>query len=551
MTSETREQRSRGAGWLILLAVVVVVLVLYVGPTLQRAVDPDLRASYRNELQQAAADRDAMRPLWLWAGRAFIGFLIALCLAGMIVVIGGAPHLVRWLRNRSQMAFPNQHGLYPAHVQPAQTRTARIPLVGASNVHLLAPPNERHAQTAAAFTGGNMTRIGASTVRQVLNPQPDEALLPSLDMDVTLPERVDIFSAPLPSQPALLLGEGPHGPITLELDEGGHVLIGGSPRSGKTNLIGSIVAMVARMSPNGETIQIALTDLKRIDFAMLPADLAILRWPVAFSVEQSLDLVHQVEAEMERRLQLLKANGQRTIGDYNRAGGREPYLLQIIDEIAQMSGHPDKAVRVDFSRTVARIGQLGAAAGIMQILATQRPSSAIITREITGICDTRIALKCAALVESMLILDAPGAEVLPSIRGRALIRCGDIQPAQTYYSGLRDGRFDTLMAALPHTLRLPEDAEADGLGADDLSSTDTDTGEGGGMLTFSGTVPIPVSVPDAPLIEYIWQTWVKNRHNLSETQRQVFGYDGGAAHDPAAHAINTKLGRNVYKTSYR
>lgn len=503
------------------------------------------------------------RQLWIWAGRIWTALCGAIPLA-LLSLLGGGIYII--LRNGAVYARTHAPLIYHQH--------GLLPAVADVGVRIIADHRNERAEVAQAIFDGQVDRANAGGIKALINPSPDEAILPD-STTATLPAFVDIFTAPLPDRPALLLGQGENGPIRLDLDEGGHILIGGSPRSGKTNLLASIVALAARQSPRGETIQIALCDLKRIDFALLPADLELLRWPVASTLQDALDLVRAVEAELDRRLALLAAAQCRTIGDYNRRSGeRLPYLLQIIDEIGELSAHPERDVRDAFTTAVQRVGQLGSAAGIMQILATQRPSAKIITRSITGICDTRVALKVATMIESQLILDAPGAESLPAVRGRALIRIGgEIVPAQTYYAGLRDGRFDRLLHGLPRRPGLPADAEADGLGEYDLPSdpvqvpvqtTFTATAAGAGpYMAMPRSVPpaVPPSVPpsmsvsarptwppDERLMRAVYQAWKRTRdqdgnYNLSQAQREVFGYDGGQAHRVAAYSVNEMLRR--------
>lgn len=517
---------------------------------------------------------ETTRALWTWAGRAWTAVCGVIPLALMALLAGGVYLALRYGATYARTHAPlvyHQHGLLPA--------------VADTSVRVIADHRNERAEVAQAIFDGHVDRANTGGVRALLNPPPGEAVLP--DPAPALPDQVDIFTAPLPDRPALLLGHGPRGPITLDLDEGGHVLVGGSPRTGKTNLLASIVALAARQSPRGETVQVALCDLKRIDFALLPGDLALLRWPVATTIPDALAMVRAVEAELDRRLALLAAAHVRTVGDYNRRGGeRLPYLLQVIDEIGELSAHPDRDVRDAFTTAAQRVGQLGSAAGIMQILATQRPSAKVITRAITGICDTRIALKVATMIESQLILDAPGAESLPAVRGRALMRVGgDIVQAQTYYAGLRDGRFDRLLHSLPRLLRLPADAEADGLGADDqpdgpavqtavrsavLGAVQP---QWGGNAVFTASAPVvpqsvpqavppgkravPDGVPDEDLMQEIYRAWLRSRdsrsgrRSLSQAQRDVFGYDGGQAFVVAAYAVNLMLRRRGHAPQYK
>ncbi len=503
--------------------------------------------------------------LWVWAGRIWIASCGLTPLALLALLLGGVYAALRYAH-----VYSRTHAPLVYHVR------GLLPAVADGGPRLDAPHRNHAAEVAQASFDGGLTRIGASGLRHLAAAadEPPAELLPA-----PLPERIDIFSAPLPNRPALLLGHGASGPVILDLDEGGHVLVAGSPRSGKSNWLGSVIALAARQYPRGDTVQIALSDLKRLDFAtLIGSDLALLRWPMATSVPDALELARAVEAELDRRLALLAAVRARTIADYNRSNSdRLPYILQIIDEIGELSAHPDRDVRDRFAASVQRVGQLGSAAGIMQILATQRPSARVVGRTITGICDTRVAFRVATLVESQLILDASGAEDLPLVRGRALVRAGGaITEVQTYYAGLQDGRFDQLLAALPRRLRLPADAEADGLGAADLPdgaavpyrvppAPGADLPPPPHMAAVPGTVPapaadervpVPAGAPDEALMARIYRTWIANGRNLNAVQRALFCYGGGAGHGGrayrvCAYAVNAQLQRRGRPPAYK
>jgi S-DNA-T family DNA segregation ATPase FtsK/SpoIIIE len=133
------------------------------------------------------------------------------------------------------------------------------------------------------------------------------------------------------------------------------------------------------------------TDLRRI--------LAVLRW---------------LTREMDRRYRLLESLGARHLEDYNRKvgirteGERLPRIVVLLDELADlMMMAPDET-----ERTVIRLAQMSRATGIHLVLATQRPSTDVVTGLIKANFPARISFAVASSVDSRVILDSPGAESL-------------------------------------------------------------------------------------------------------------------------------------------
>jgi hypothetical protein len=394
--------------------------------------------------QQAAAlgmaQQRELAPFWLTVKQVALvaagAVAVGLGVAGLGFCIGVALKFVAWGLHWLLVGIWN---VYP--------KDGSLPAVAGGHVldasHLDAQAMRNHA-----LVHGVVTRLPAAAVKPPALPEYDAPLM--IEPGASLPERIDVFNAPRLATPSLLLGMGENGPITLELGDAGHVLIGGSPRRGKTTLIASIIAALAQQDPTGRIAQVALSDLKRMDFALLPPDLALLRGPVAYSPDETMQMLTDAETEMDARMTAFSGAGVKNLNQWNRGRGAHcPYLIIIVDEVAELTTHRDTAKREQFIKLIQRLGSLGGAAGIIEILATQRPSADVLPKQITGIADTRIAFKTATPIESRLILDDGGAASLPDIRGRCLIRRDALYPAQAYYSGLSDGRFDKFMFSLP------------------------------------------------------------------------------------------------------
>jgi S-DNA-T family DNA segregation ATPase FtsK/SpoIIIE len=115
-----------------------------------------------------------------------------------------------------------------------------------------------------------------------------------------------------------------------------------------------------------------------------------------------------VVGEMENRYQLLSKTGVRNIKAYHARGLSLPYIIIIIDELADLMQVSAKTVE----SAITRLAQLSRAVGIHLILATQRPSVDVITGVIKANFPARISFKVASKVDSRTVLDMNGAETL-------------------------------------------------------------------------------------------------------------------------------------------
>ncbi len=216
-----------------------------------------------------------------------------------------------------------------------------------------------------------------------------------------------------PSPLSVPIGVTAKGDLWLSLPEMDAVLVGGARRMGKTNLLhGFIVALL-----QGKDARLVLFDGKGgVEFARYRA---APRCEVLTADSRPLTAgLRELFAEMNQRFEMLKSARAANLADYNAnrgTGARLERIVLIVDELAyalQEAGVED--VLVDL---IAR----GGAVGIHPVLATQRPSSDVITPRLKGNLVTRIALAVPTRADSMVILDRAGAEALPKRPGRLLI----------------------------------------------------------------------------------------------------------------------------------
>lgn len=217
----------------------------------------------------------------------------------------------------------------------------------------------------------------------------------------------------------LAIGRDAEGaPVVADLAKMPHLLIAGTTGSGKSVMINSIVmALLMRTLP--EDVRLIMVDPKRVELSGYNG-LPHLYVPVVTEPKQAASALQWGVSEMERRLKVFERLGVRNIATFNdkqQAGLFEhydnppqkmPYLVIIIDELSDLMMVAGK----DVEASIVRIAQLGRAAGIHLIVATQRPSSNVVTGLIKANITNRIAFNVATGIDSRVIIDQVGAEKL-------------------------------------------------------------------------------------------------------------------------------------------
>ena len=207
-------------------------------------------------------------------------------------------------------------------------------------------------------------------------------------------------------------------PVIADLAKMPHLLIAGSTGSGKSVMINAILSSIL-MRAVPEDVRLIMVDPKRVELSGYNG-LPHLYVPVVTEPKQAASALSWGVAEMERRLKIFERLNVRNIGTFNKkqaAGAYEgydnppdkmPYLVIIIDELSDLMMVAGK----DVEASIVRIAQLGRAAGIHLIVATQRPSSDVVTGLIKANIINRIAFKVATGIDSRVIIDQVGAEKL-------------------------------------------------------------------------------------------------------------------------------------------
>lgn len=220
----------------------------------------------------------------------------------------------------------------------------------------------------------------------------------------------------------LAIGRDAEGtPVVADLAKMPHLLIAGTTGSGKSVMINSIITtLLMRALP--EDVRLIMVDPKRVELAGYNG-LPHLYVPVVTEPKQAASALQWAVSEMERRLKVFERLNVRKISTYNKkqaAGEFEhydnppqkmPYLVIIIDELSDLMMVAGK----DVEASIVRIAQLGRAAGIHLIVATQRPSSNVVTGLIKANITNRIAFNVATGIDSRVIIDQMGAEKLTGL----------------------------------------------------------------------------------------------------------------------------------------
>ena len=285
-------------------------------------------------------------------------------------------------------------------------------------------------------------------------------------------------------------------PVVLDLAKAPHLLIAGSTGSGKSVCMNTLImSLLFNFDP--DDLKLIMVDPKIVEFEDYKK-LPHLITPVINDAKKVPIALRWAVTEMENRYKTLARAGVKKLAEFNKlsphgepimdAEGKAildqneqplvhmPILIVIIDELAELRMQDSWK---DSETYIARIAQLGRAAGVHIVVATQRPSTNIITGVIKANLPTRIAFRVMQMVDSRVILDLPGAENLlgygdmlylapggsnvERVQG-ALVDDKDIKEIVKFVSNQRPQQFNEAVVA--------EEAEADDEGDPEIETYD-------------------------------------------------------------------------------
>ncbi|HET7143254.1 MAG TPA: DNA translocase FtsK, partial [Anaerolineales bacterium] len=212
---------------------------------------------------------------------------------------------------------------------------------------------------------------------------------------------------------AVALGRDVSGqPLIADLSRMPHLLIAGATGSGKSVCVTSIAACLA-MNNTPEDLRLVMIDSKMVELIRFNG-LPHLYGKVETNIERILGVLRWVVVEMEHRYRLLESAHARDLEAYNRKVTRKaegkalPRIVVLIDELADlMMSAPDVT-----EHNLVRLAQMARATGIHLVIATQRPSTDVVTGLIKANFPARLAFAVASGIDSRVILDYTGAETL-------------------------------------------------------------------------------------------------------------------------------------------
>ena len=204
----------------------------------------------------------------------------------------------------------------------------------------------------------------------------------------------------------------------VEINKTPHMLVAGATGSGKSVCINNIILSVIMRSTPDE-VKMVLVDPKKVEFNAYEG-IPHLLMPVVTNPKKASAALQKIVVEMDDRYETFKNSGTKNISTYNEYIEKQlkknpdcglkkmPFILVIIDELADLMLVAAKEVE----DSIMRITQLARAAGIHLIVATQRPSTDVITGVVKSNIPTRISFAVSSSIDSRTILDMTGAEKL-------------------------------------------------------------------------------------------------------------------------------------------
>ncbi|MGM9572617.1 MAG: DNA translocase FtsK, partial [bacterium] len=231
-------------------------------------------------------------------------------------------------------------------------------------------------------------------------------------------------------------------PVITDLTKMPHLLVAGTTGSGKSVCINTIITSILyKASP--DEVKFLMIDPKMVELVSyngIPHLIA----PVVTEAKKAAGALKWAVKEMDRRYQIFSEHGVRNISGFNRGEIPLPYIVIIIDELADLMLVAAKEVE----DSICRLTQLARAAGIHLVIATQRPSVDVITGVIKSNISSRIAFAVSSQVDSRTILDMAGAEKLLGKGDMLFSPIGSLHPVRVQGAFISDKEVENIVKFL-------------------------------------------------------------------------------------------------------
>src|SRR5574344_1542403 len=246
-------------------------------------------------------------------------------------------------------------------------------------------------------------------------------------------------------------------PKWMEINKTPHLLVAGATGSGKSVCINSIIVSIL-MRTKPDEVKLVLVDPKKVELSMYNGVPHLLA-PVVTDPKKANIALKKIVSEMERRYDEFEETGTKNIAGYNALVEKKnehlsdadkikhiPYIVVIIDELADLMLVAAKEVE----DSIMRITQMARAAGIHLIVATQRPSTDVITGIVKANIPSRISFAVASQIDSRTILDMGGAEKLLGKGDMLYLPMGENAPTRIQGTFISDDEIARLINYVSH-----------------------------------------------------------------------------------------------------